>query len=95
MRGTLMLTGTAVAGAALVVGALFAVLTEGPRASVAHASGIDEAARELDLIRPARPKQASDFSVALLGGKTLELHWRDRPFNAESYQAPSPRGVYP
>jgi len=73
MRGTLILTGMAAAGAALVVVALFAALTDGPRASVAHASGIDDAARELDLIRPARPKQASSFSVSLLGGKTLEL----------------------
>ena len=42
-------------------------------ASVAHAGGIDEAARELDLIRPAKPKQASDFTVSLLGGETLGL----------------------
>jgi len=73
MRGALILSGSAAAVAALVVVALFAALTEGPRANVAHASGIDEAARELDLIRPARPKQASDFSVSLLGGQTLEL----------------------
>ena len=73
MRRTLILAGMAAAGAALVVVALLAALTEGPRASVAHATGIDEAARELDLIRPARTKQASDFSVSLLGGKTLEL----------------------
>jgi peroxiredoxin len=73
MRHTLILTGMAAAGAALVVVAVFAALTDGPRASVSHASGLDEAARELDLIRPARPKQASDFSVSLLGGKTLEL----------------------
>jgi len=73
MRGALILSGSAATVAALVVVALFAALTEGPRANVAHASGIDEAARELDLIRPARPKQASDFSVSLLGGQTLEL----------------------
>ena len=42
-------------------------------ASVAHASAVDEAARQLDLIRPSRPKQASDFSVSLLGGETLKL----------------------
>ena len=29
--------------------------------------------RDLDLIRPPRPKQASDFSVSLLGGETLRL----------------------
>jgi peroxiredoxin len=42
-------------------------------ASVAQASGLDEAVRELDLIRPPRPKQASDFTVSLLGGETLRL----------------------
>jgi peroxiredoxin len=42
-------------------------------ASVAQASTLDQAARELDLIRPSRPKQASDFSVSLLGGETLKL----------------------
>ncbi len=39
----------------------------------ASVSGLDEAVRELDLIRPPRPKQASDFSVSLLGGETLKL----------------------
>ncbi|PYN87246.1 MAG: thiol-disulfide oxidoreductase [Candidatus Rokuibacteriota bacterium] len=90
MRATLMLTGMAVAGAALVAVALLTVLTDGPRdpasastdgpgdtavltASVAHASGVDDAVRELDLIRPPRPKQASDFTVSLLGGETLKL----------------------
>ena len=42
-------------------------------ASVAQASGLDEAVRDLDLIRPPRPKQASDFTVSLLGGETLRL----------------------
>ncbi|MGH7306645.1 MAG: TlpA disulfide reductase family protein [Candidatus Rokuibacteriota bacterium] len=42
-------------------------------ASVVQVSGLDQAARELDLIRPPRPKQASDFSVSLLGGETLKL----------------------
>ncbi len=39
----------------------------------ASVSGLDEAARELELIRPPRPKQASDFTVSLLGGETLKL----------------------
>jgi peroxiredoxin len=39
----------------------------------ASVSGLDEAARDLDLIRPPRPKQASDFTVALLGGETMKL----------------------
>jgi len=76
-----MLTGVMGAGAALIGVALFAVLTEGSRepasavrtVSVGHVSGVDEAARELDLIRPPRPKQASDFTVSLLGGETLRL----------------------
>jgi len=42
-------------------------------ASVGQGSGFDEAARELDLIRPSRPKQAEDFTVALLRGETLKL----------------------
>jgi peroxiredoxin len=42
-------------------------------ASVAQASGLDEAVRDLDLIRPSRPKQAADFTVSLLGGGTLKL----------------------
>ena len=49
---------------------------EGPHAGpvrTASVSGLDEAARELDLIRPPRPKQASDFTVSLLGGETLKL----------------------
>jgi cytochrome c biogenesis protein CcmG, thiol:disulfide interchange protein DsbE len=91
MRGTLMLTGMVVAGAALVGVALFGLPTDGPRepapaeatqqagdspvltASVAHAGGIDEAARELELIRPPRPKQAADFTVSLVSGETLKL----------------------
>ena len=85
MRATLIAAGMAVAGAALVAVSLIAVLTREPAsaatpgeapvltASVAHAGSIDDAARELDLIRPARPKQASDFTVSLLGGETLKL----------------------
>ena len=49
---------------------------EGPHAGpvrTASVSGLVEAARDLDLIRPPRPKQASDFTVSLLGGETLKL----------------------
>ena len=42
-------------------------------ASVAHGAGFDEAVRELDLIRPSRPKRAEDFTVALVRGETLRL----------------------
>jgi peroxiredoxin len=45
----------------------------GNAVQTASVSGLDEAARDLDLIRPPRPKQASDFTVALLGGETLKL----------------------
>jgi peroxiredoxin len=87
MRGKLMLTGAVAAGAVLVGVALFAVLSEGPRDPASAAteaaagspvytaslSGVDEAARELDLIRPSKPKQASDFTVSLVSGDTLKL----------------------
>jgi peroxiredoxin len=87
MPGKLMLTGAVAAGAVLVGVALFVVLSEGPRdpasaatEAVASApvytasiSGVDEAARELDLIRPSKPKQASDFTVSLVSGDTLKL----------------------
>lgn len=88
MRGTVMAAGMAVVGAVLVAIALITVMTDGLRepalastegespalsASFAHAGSIDDAARELDLIRPPRPKQASDFTVSLWGGETLKL----------------------
>jgi peroxiredoxin len=34
---------------------------------------LDEAVRDLDLIRPARPKRADDFAVKLVQGDTLTL----------------------
>jgi peroxiredoxin len=87
VRGKLMLTGALMAGAALIGVALFAVVTEGQREPASAAteasnrspvyaasvSGVDEAARELDLIRPSRPKQASDFTISLVSGDTLKL----------------------
>jgi len=79
-----MLTGALTAGVCLLGAALFFVLGEGPRdpasaaperppVYMASVSGVDDAARELDLIRPPRPKQASDFTVSLLSGDTLKL----------------------
>jgi len=82
-----MLTGALMAGVALIGVALFAVVTEGQREPASAAteasnrspvfaasvSGVDEAARELDLIRPSRPKQASDFTISLVSGDTLKL----------------------
>ncbi len=70
MPRTSSLAGLAATGAALVGG--FALLVA-PAAGVSAPSGIDEAARQLDLIRPPRPKLASDFTVSLLGGETLKL----------------------
>ena len=69
MRGGLMLTGIVAAVAALVGVTLVAVTIEGQRepadaatdrpkpgpAHTASVSGLDEAVRELDLIRPALP----------------------------------------
>jgi peroxiredoxin len=40
---------------------------------VAQGPGFDEAVRELDLIRPSRPKRAEDFTIALVRGETLKL----------------------
>lgn len=40
---------------------------------VGQGRGLDEAVRELDLIRPSRPKRAEDFTVALVRGETLKL----------------------
>ena len=88
MRGTVIAAGMAMVGVAPVANALITVMTDSLRgpalastegqspalsASIAHAGSIDDAARELDLIRPPRPKQASDFTVSLLGGETLKL----------------------
>src|SRR5207245_7742228 len=86
-RGKLMLEGALMASVALIGVALFAVVTEGQREPASAAteasnrspvyaasvSGVDEAARELDLIRPSRPKQASDFTISLVSGDTLKL----------------------
>ncbi len=87
MRGGLIVTGAVMASAALVGVALLFVMTEGQREPAsasteaanpapvytASVSGVDEAARELDLIRPSKPKQASDFTVSLVSGDTLKL----------------------
>lgn len=44
-----------------------------PNAPVAQGASFDGAVRELDLVRPSRPKRAEDFTVALLRGETLRL----------------------
>lgn len=44
-----------------------------PSADPAPALDLDAAARELELIRPARVKAASDFTLPTLGGKTFRL----------------------
>jgi peroxiredoxin len=48
---------------------------DGATADARPKSGLslEEAARELDLIRPARPKRADDFAVTLVQGDTLKL----------------------
>jgi peroxiredoxin len=85
VRRELALTGAAVVAAAAVGVGFFAAPRPAPDAPApASAEGtatpraqpklnLDEIVRELDLIRPARSKQAEDFSVALLRGDTLKL----------------------
>ena len=41
--------------------------------SVGYGPGFDEAVRELDLVRPSRPKRAEDFAVTLVRGEPLKL----------------------
>ena len=51
-----------------------ALATPAPRSvRPGRALGLDEAFRELDLIRPSREKVAEDFTVALAGGGTFRL----------------------
>jgi peroxiredoxin len=85
VRRELALTGAAIVAAAAIGVGLVAAPRPAPDApAAASAEGtatpraqaklnLDEIVRELDLIRPARSKQAEDFSVALLRGDTLKL----------------------
>ena len=41
--------------------------------SAGHGPAFEEAVRELDLVRPPRPKRAEDFTVALVRGEPLKL----------------------
>ena len=47
--------------------------SEGAPAPDRLAIALDEAARELDLVRPPRPRLADDFAVALVRGDTFRL----------------------
>jgi peroxiredoxin len=89
MRRQLALTAVVVAAAVIAGIGLFTILrtepdapavasTEAPSrvAGVAPPSArpiLDEAVRELDLVRPPRLKRAEDFTVALLRGEPLKL----------------------
>ena len=51
-----------------------------PRATSAKALSLDEAIKELDLIRPPKPKFADDFTIPTAGGTTFKLSaQRGRP----------------
>ena len=88
MRRQLALTAVVVAAAIIAGVGLFAILrstpdapavaaTDAPSTSTATAPParpiLDEAVRELDLVRPPRVKRAEDFIVALLRGEPLRL----------------------
>ena len=50
------------------------------RATVGKSLSLDEAIKELELIRPPRPKFADDFTIPTAGGKTFKLSaQRGRP----------------
>jgi peroxiredoxin len=87
MRRELALTAVVVAAAVIAGVGLFTILRSEPDApavastdapSRAESTGaarpiLDEAVRELDLVRPSRSKRAEDFTVALLRGEPLKL----------------------
>ena len=87
MRRQLALTAVVVATAVIAGIGLFTILrtepdapavasTEAPSRAAAPAPArpiLDEAVRELELVRPPRLKRAEDFTVALLRGEPLKL----------------------
>src|SRR6266850_4565995 len=89
VRRELALTAVVVAAAVIAGVGLFTILrsepdapavasteaTSRPESAGAPAARpiLDEAVRELDLVRPSRPKRAEDFTVALVRGETLKL----------------------
>ena len=87
MRRQLALTAVVVAAAVIAGIGLFTIVRTEPDAPAvastetpSRAAGpaparpiLDEAVRELDLVRPSRSKRAEDFTVALLRGEPLKL----------------------
>ena len=88
MRRQLALTAVVVAVAVIAGVGLFTILRSTPDAPAVAATDapstrtatapparpiLDEAVRELDLVRPPRLKRAEDFAVALLRGEPLRL----------------------
>jgi peroxiredoxin len=87
VRRQLALTAVVVAAAVIAGIGLFTILrtepdapavasTEAPSRAAGTAPArpiLDEAVRELDLVRPTRLKRAEDFTVALLRGEPLKL----------------------
>jgi peroxiredoxin len=94
MRRQLALSAVVVAAAVIAGIGLFTILRTEPDAPAAASTEapsraadaaparpiLDEAVRELDLVRPPRLKRAEDFTVALLRGEPLKLsEQRGRP----------------
>jgi thiol-disulfide isomerase/thioredoxin len=87
VRRQLALTAVVVAAAVIAGIGLFTILRTEPDAPAVASTGapsraagtaparpiLDEAVRELDLVRPPRLKRAEDFTVALLRGEPLKL----------------------
>ena len=87
MRRQLTLTAVVIAAAVISGIGLFTILRTEPDAPAAASTEapsrtagltparpiLDEAVRELDLVRPPRLKRAEDFTVALLRGEPLKL----------------------
>lgn len=76
MRGMLR---ALVLGVTVVI-ALAAAVGASPRSSTGKSLSLDDAIRELELIRPPRPKFAEDFTIPTADGKTFKLSaQRGRP----------------
>jgi len=65
---------------ALTLSLLIALTAAAPHQTFARSLSLDEAIRELDLIRPPKPKVADDFTIATATGQTFRLSaQRGRP----------------
>jgi peroxiredoxin len=65
---------------ALTLSLLIALTAAAPHRTFAKSLSLDEAIRELDLIRPPKPKVADDFTIPTANGQTFRLSaQRGRP----------------